>query len=97
MNIKMAVFSYQAVNEMQSHIQGTIAADTPRQARELLREQGLSVRQLSDERAKQAGRWQFFRRSGRYGPKLTSSIRELATLLGVGIPLLEALDTIIAQ
>lgn len=93
----MAVFSYQAVNDVQSQVSGTIAADTPRQARELLREQGLSVRQLSDEQVKSSGRWRLGRRSGRYATKLTSSIRELATLLGVGIPLLEALDTVVGQ
>ena len=43
----MAVFSYKALSNISQNVGGTIAADTPRQARELLRERGLVVRDLS--------------------------------------------------
>jgi type II secretory pathway component PulF len=89
----MAVFTYKAI-EMgsTSELRGTIAADTPRQARDLLRDRGLSVRDLNElgaigaRRAARGRAWQ-----------VTLLIRELSTLLSVGMPLLEALDTTSAQ
>src|SRR5262245_50119584 len=87
--IQMAVFTYKAIElGSASELRGTIAADTPRQARDLLRDRGLSVRDLNElgavgaRRAARGRAWQ-----------VTLFIRELSTLLSVGMPLLEALDT----
>src|SRR5580698_5366317 len=96
----MAVFTYKAIGAG-ADISGTIAADTPHQARDLLRERGLVVRDISDFVAtpgRKAGAsirpiFNFeFRRSFRHHS--TNFIREISTLLGVGVPLLEALETI---
>lgn len=98
----MAVFAYKAIDPATEDVSGTIAADTPRQARELLRERGLIVRDVRDyqagarrrTRALSLPRW-----SSRGGLRhhATTLVRELSTLLGVGVPLLEALDTIARQ
>jgi len=96
----MAVFAYKAIDpesEASRELSGTIAADTPRQARDRLRERGLIVQDLADDRrAADARPLRVIRRRGsRY--EATTFIRELSTLLGVGVPLLEALDTIARQ
>jgi general secretion pathway protein F len=99
----MAVFTYKALGAG-ADVSGTIAADTPHQARDLLRERGLVVRDIRDYTAapnRRAGAsirplFSFqFRRSWRHHS--TTFIREISTLLGVGVPLLEALETIARQ
>ncbi len=88
----MPVFSYHALDRRQVCLSGTIAADTPRAARDLLRARGLSVERLEAAARRPARRWMRPRRRDQY--KLVSLVRELSTLLGVGVPLLEALDSI---
>src|SRR5688500_33673 len=92
----MAVFTYKASDLRAGQTSGTIAADTPRQARDLLRDRGLLVRDLRDHRPAR-GRATCVRTSGRLANQANLFIRELSTLLGVGVPLLEALDTIAKQ
>jgi general secretion pathway protein F len=100
----MAVFTYKATDATLADLSGTIAADTPRQARDLLRDRGLVVRDLlnfTPARTSQRRRLrlrEFFptvRRSHRH--LSTDFLRELSTLLGVGVPLLESLDTLAKQ
>jgi type II secretory pathway component PulF len=97
----MAVYTYQASNGASDRIiDGTIAADTPRQARDELRDRGLVVRDLSEVRAATGAitsrkRRPRVRRSQR--AQLTTFFQELSTLLEVGVPLFEALDTLAAQ
>jgi type II secretory pathway component PulF len=92
----MAVFTYKATDTRAGETSGTIAADTPRQARDLLRQRGLVVKDLAEERGGAAKRAVVTRgRASRY--QSTLFIRELSTLLAVGVPLLEALDTIAKQ
>ncbi|HZK80709.1 MAG TPA: type II secretion system F family protein [Humisphaera sp.] len=99
----MAVFTYKALGAG-ADVSGTIAADTPHQARDLLRERGLVVRDIRDYTAGPTSRagasirplFAFrLRRSWRHHS--TTFIREISTLLGVGVPLLEALETIARQ
>src|SRR5262245_50603673 len=88
----MAVFAYKAMDASSAaELRGTIAADTPRQARDLLRDRGLSVRDLSEYSAAAPK----FGRASR--AQVTLFIRELSTLLSVGVPLLEAIDTTVRQ
>src|SRR5205085_506667 len=90
----MAVFTYKATDPGRVDLTGSIAADTPRQARDLLRQRGLIVKDLMEDRpAEKKSR----RRAGGSKYQSTLFIRELSTLLGVGVPLLEALDTIARQ
>ena len=88
----MAVFTYKASDPRSADLTGTIAADTPRQARDLLRQRGLIVKDLTEDRtsAKRGGS----RRAGGSKYQSTLFIRELSTLLSVGVPLLDTLDTI---
>ena len=57
----MAIFKYQALDPDRSAVNGSIAADSPRQARDLLRARGLRVRVVSEHRgARQATDWSRF-------------------------------------
>jgi type II secretory pathway component PulF len=98
----MSVYLYKAWSQTEDDVSGTIAADTPGQARALLRDRGLIVRDVADYqptrfRAPKSLRRRFgsHPRSSRY--QTTTFIRELSTLLGVGVPLLEALETVARQ
>lgn len=111
----MAVFSYKAVSaggaaELQ---RGTITADSARQARDTLREQGLRVREIAEVRRAEGRRWKLpagvaktdAPRRGflwpwqraRLDSQVVSFTRELSTLLMAGIPLLQALDSLARQ
>tara|TARA_R110002072_G_scaffold301976_2_gene483189 strand:+ start:7787 stop:8998 length:1212 start_codon:yes stop_codon:yes gene_type:complete len=95
----LPVFAYTASDAAASVHRGTLAADTPVQAREQLRAQGLVVLSLAEDAAKRTGAeftlptlW------SRIRPRTVAEVvRELSTLLGVGIPLLEALDISLEQ
>jgi type II secretory pathway component PulF len=89
----MAVFSYIAIDLDSARQRGTIVADTPRAARDLLRQRGMTVQGLTPH----AARGKLLIRRGRHDHKTVAFIRELATLLGVGVPLLEAIDGIARQ
>jgi len=78
-------------------IRGTIAADSPRSARDQLRARGLSIRELNEQ--KTGNRQGLLPRYlvSRQSSKVTGLLQEMTTLLAAGIPLLEALDTITRQ
>ncbi|QQE11323.1 type II secretion system F family protein [Planctomycetota bacterium] len=94
----MAVYSYKASHGGSGVIDGTVVADSARAARDQLREKGLVVQELTaDQNTKKSGLAGLS-----IGPRIrpiqmVEFVRELSTLLGVGTPLLEALDTIIKQ
>jgi type II secretory pathway component PulF len=93
----MPVFAYEAVDSSARDFSGTIAADTPRDARDKLRAQGYRVEVLSEKPSKATGHRRLLERRGRHAAQLTAVIRDLATLLGTGINLSDALDTLTAQ
>lgn len=94
----MAVYAYKAISPAQSPLRGTIAADSPRQARDLLRERGLTVVQLALQKASStAGKWPALRLRRTSKAAVVSFLREISTLLSVGVPMLEAIDTILKQ
>ncbi|HEU0069034.1 MAG TPA: type II secretion system F family protein, partial [Nitrospiraceae bacterium] len=94
----MAVFSYTAVDERRNVVRGTVAGASPRQARDELRAKGLAVQTISAESANGSAyariSWAW---PGAFGAKVAIFVRELATLLAVGVPLLEGLDTLVRQ
>ena len=101
----MAVFTYKAT-DARDDVSGTIAADTPRAgARPAARARagGPRYRRLStgSRRRRKAERATLPAPPAVAGRGLrhqaTVFIRELSTLLGVGVPLLEALETIARQ
>ena len=93
----MAVFAYRATTAAAAAVSGTLVADTPRQAREVLADRGLTVRSVvrrHDRPASAAGaRWG--RR--RLATKTVGFTRDLATLLAVGVPLADGLSTLAEQ
>src|SRR5689334_7436129 len=101
----MAVFEYKAMDLDSSAVSGTITADTPRQARDRLREQGLAITEIRSTQPARSRRWSGWSRPGagasRGGRKaqvqVVAFIRELATLLRAGITLLAALQTLSRQ
>ena len=94
----MAVFSYTGVNRESATVRGTVAADTPRQARDQLRGEGVRVKRLTESADKQSGRTWLPRFSLLSSKTLWStSVHELAMMLHAGIPMLDALDTIADQ
>jgi general secretion pathway protein F len=99
----MAVFAYKAISADAAAVSGMVVADTPRAARDSLRAKGLTVHEVvaESERARGAGAARGLGglrlRTSASSAKVVSVIRELSTLLGVGIPLTEAIDTIKRQ
>jgi type II secretory pathway component PulF len=94
----MAVFAYKAIGPDAAAVNGMIVADTPRDARDSLRSRGLTVHEVragSTAQPKNARRLRF--RTTVMAAKVVAFLRELSTLLGVGIPLVEAIDTIKRQ
>lgn len=96
----MAVYAYTAIGASTGRaapIRGTITADSPRQARDQLRAQGLSVREVVEQKPGRGSTFVEKYLVGRQVGKVTGLFQEMATLLAAGIPLLEALDTITRQ
>ncbi len=95
----MAVFAYRAAQEGTTPVRGTITADTPYQARDVLRDRGLTVHDVTEVKpGSQASGLgvEFGFQRGHQG-QVVDFIRELATLLAVGVPMLEAMTTIARQ
>ncbi len=95
----MPVYAYTAspaANTSSSPVRGTIVADSPRQARDQLRAQGLSIRDVAEQAAARAS-WRDRYLVGRQVAKVTGLLQEMATLLAAGIPLMDALETITRQ
>jgi len=90
----MPVFQYSATDATALRQRGTILADTPRVARDLLRQRGLVIDGLIQQDPHKS-RIPRLRRSQQH--HVVSFVRELSTLLGVGVPLLEAIDSIARQ
>jgi general secretion pathway protein F len=92
----MPVYAYQAIDAKTAVVNGTIAAETPRKARDILRAKHLVVQSIDVERRRKT-RSSFVLRRRAKRSELANVIRELATLLSVGIQLVEALDTLVQQ
>ena len=93
----MAVFSYTGIDRDSSGVRGTVAADTPRQARDQLRGQGVRVRKLAECANQRSSRWTPKLALRSASSQWATAVHELAMLLHAGIPMLEALDTLAAQ
>ena len=97
----MAAFDYQAVDSRGKTKKGVIEGDTPRQARALLREQGLMptevVPTLASQKSK-SSRTSNRKNKGKISAgELALITRQLATLVESGLPLEEALVAIAEQ
>ena len=93
----MGTFAYKVIDGSMSVSSGTIVADTPRQARDLLRAKGVTIQEIIRQRGDRRQSWLKWLWAKRHASRVVEFVRELSTLLGVGIPLLEAIDTISKQ
>ena len=94
----MPVFHYRAIDDQRNSRVGEVAGESPRDARESLRGQGLIVLEVRPLIADTAAKRPVRLLSKRVSPQLYASmLRDLSTLLGVGIPLTESLDVLIQQ
>ena len=95
----MSAFAYQALDAKGRRKEGMIEADSPRQARQLLREQGLTPLTLTE--AVEQVRQQTQNRSW-LQPKISTNelallTRQLATLVAAALPIEEALRAVSQQ
>ncbi len=93
----MAVFSYSGTDDQSLATKGTVVAETPRQARDVLRARGVRVQKLKQSDRTSSGGFFSKLLLGRARSQWATSVHELSMLLTAGIPLLEALDTIAEQ
>lgn len=92
----MPTFNYRADNAQGRRCKGRLDADSPRHARQLLRERGLWPRELSEIRV--AGSTNTSRGAGRMSAAdLALLTLQLSTLVQAGLPLEEALDAVAKQ
>ena len=93
----MAVFSYTGVDQDSTVVRGTVAADTPRQARDQLRGRGVRVRKLNEAAGRKSAGWLARIQLSSSKTLWATAVHELAMMLHAGIPMLEALDCIADQ
>ena len=93
----MAVFNYKALDAGSQMVSGTLVADTPRQAREQLHDRGMMVQEMLQRSTRSGQHPSLFRFRRSYTARTIEFTRDLSTLLGVGVPLLDALQTLATQ
>src|SRR5687767_6982810 len=95
------VFEYTGLNQAGKEVRGLREADNAKGLRSLLRKEGIFLTQLSgkDETAEQKRSVDFKKVViGRVsGDDIAIMTRQLATLIGAGIPLVEALTALVEQ
>lgn len=98
----MPVFEYKALDSKGKNIKGILEANSESQARTKLRSQGkfpVAIVESSSKKSKAGGRSSqgisLFERVK--AEEISIMTRQLATLMGAGIPLVQALDSLVAQ
>lgn len=101
----MPVYAYKGLNTKGRNVGGIIDADSPKGARQKLRRTGVYPIDLTEQRSEQgavSGRWSlsvdvstWFERVSPQDLSLLT--RQLATLVGAGLPLVECLNALIEQ
>jgi general secretion pathway protein F len=99
----MAVFAYRGISTEGRSVSGVIDADSARAAREKLRSTGIFPTDINEERAAAAAQtgqprdWNLFRRRGMAASDLALLSRQLGSLLGAGVQLVDALSALSQQ
>ncbi|MES1190995.1 MAG: type II secretion system inner membrane protein GspF [Steroidobacter sp.] len=97
----MGAFQYIAVDSTGQQRKGLLEGDTPKQVRQLLREQNLlpiEIEEVRQQEARSRGeRFSFLQRRGMSAYDLALVTRQLATLVHSGLPLDEALLAVSEQ
>jgi type II secretory pathway component PulF len=92
----MPVYSYKATDSGGISSVGTLSANSAYEARSDLRDRGLRVLDISEQKATRTS-LSLTGAPGRYSARFAGVMSELATLLGTGIPLLEAMKSVAHQ
>ena len=94
----MAVFEYKALNSQGRPTKGLVDADNIRAARQRLKQQGIFPTSMEETRSKLKSRgWNLnfdLKRRGVNGIQLGVATRQLATLVGAGMPIVESLKAL---
>jgi len=94
----MAVFHYTGVKPDSTIVRGTVSADTPRQARDQLRGEGVRVKKIGEASTDSSISKTSLPLSFRsFRIQWATAVHEMAMMLHAGIPILDALDTIADQ
>ena len=94
----MAVFHYTGVKPDSTVVRGTVSADTPRQARDQLRGEGVRVKHIGESKTTETTKNTLLSLPLRsFRVQWATAIHEMAMMLHAGIPILDALDTVADQ
>ncbi len=93
----MPAFAYQALDDAGKTQRGVLQGDTARSVRGTLRERGLNPLLVEEVREGEAKSTGVFARRGIGGTELALLTRQLATLIGAGLPIDEALGALSEQ
>ena len=93
----MPAFAYQALDASGKTQRGVLQGDTARSVRGSLRERGLNPLSVEEVREGAARETNVFARRGMSGTQLAMLTRQLATLIGAGLPIDEALGALSEQ
>ncbi len=93
----MPVFAYKAYNAVGGLTEGTLTADTPASARQMLRERSVKLIEFAPVRFRQRRRGAGRMGRGKRQEQASEFARQLAMLLRTGVPVVEALDVLIRQ
>ena len=93
----MPAFAYQALDDAGKTQRGVLQGDTARSVRGTLRERGLNPLSVEEVREGEATSAGVFARRGIGGAELALLTRQLATLIGAGLPIDEALGALCEQ
>ena len=98
----MPVFAYRGFDAAGRAVQGTLDADSPRAIKGTLRRDGIFLTELTESAAASTQSQGSFTRFGRGSARISSqdlavATRQLSTLIGAGIPLVDALTALIDQ
>ena len=92
----MPVYTYKATDSRGVASDGTLSANSAYEARTDLRDRGLRVLSMNEQKTARST-LSLRETPGRYSARFVGVMSELATLLGTGIPLLEAMKSVAHQ
>ena len=93
----MPVFTYKACDRIGRSVRGSLTADTPASGRGHLQQQGLHVLKFEPARYNKRNVVTLQASRSRRQQQAFDFARQLAMLLGTGVPLVEALDVLVRQ
>lgn len=94
----MAVYEYKALDDKGKNVTGVIDANTPREARDKLREKSIHVMDMRETKGRRGARRTTLQTIGqRHFGEIATYTRQLSTLLSSGMPIADALGALIEQ